>query len=111
MKKLKEDAPRDEKQTAMEVFEALLSVEDEEQRRFATLVEVREAQHKAQQERYRRDVMATWSPGKVRALIEVGKLTAEDVRLWKEAREQLDARNKARLMVGLLSAMNVRLVK
>ena len=62
--------------------------EHEVRQHFAEL----ERQRQRRARLYRRDVMATWDEQKVGRLVAAGNLSAEDVELWAEARQELKRR-------------------
>jgi hypothetical protein len=78
---------------ALLTLEAHLRAEAEQSERDAAAwIAETQRRHRARQRQHKRDVMATWSPGKVARLAELGRISAEDVRDWRIARAELEQR-------------------
>jgi hypothetical protein len=83
---------------AVQVLDNLLDGEEER------AVQAAEARSAARVERHNLDMMATWSPGKVRRLAQDGKLTPDDVRAWHTAHRALVMRRVRGRMGGVAVA-------
>jgi hypothetical protein len=87
--------------TAREALEAALREDaDAEEREQRALTEAAERRWRAEREQRRRAVMATWELSKVRALVAAGRLTAEDVAVWREARAELIRRETLLMLLN-----------
>lgn len=81
---------------------------DREQRE---LWEALQARHRARQRRNNMDVMAEWDETKVRRLAAAGKLTAQDVEDWVEARRERDRRLYLRVFGAAVAGLTGRTVR
>ena len=93
MPRRKKTAPDIPPPTAEERFEQVQRERvDAEEREVRQLFAEVDRQHRARQRRYQMDSMATWDEQRVGRLVAAGNLSAEDVELWAEARQELKRR-------------------
>jgi hypothetical protein len=98
--------------SAAETLDLILAEDEAANERAAAELTARlEADRRRAEERYNLDVMAEWSPEKVRALIEAGRLSASDVREWHAAREERLHRAAMALGCAMFSASTGRVAR
>ena len=77
----------------------------------ARLVVAGEAAFRRRQERYRRDRLAVLDADRVRAMVDAGKFSAQDVAEWREAVDERLARLRVQALLTLGLGRVVRLVE
>jgi hypothetical protein len=76
-------------ETAEQVLDAILAQEArEDEERAAALVKEREEEHARLQRQARRDWLGSFDEHAIRRMAQENKVTAEDVKLWAEARNE-----------------------
>jgi hypothetical protein len=98
--------------TALETLDAILAeAERQDEERQAALVKRLEEEHARRQRQHRRDHLATLEVAEVRARCRRGTLSAEDVKVWHEAREERLRRAAMQMGISLFTAETGRVAR